>query len=152
MLETLILEVIGGLIAAGIIAAGGYFAGRFFQQQRYRKAQAAAIASFSDNLERVIVQGSANVAQARVIVSIRDASRGELTSLNRLLNSDIDILSGLLQEADGYQRENRPIPENLRAQIRERILVLQGTWPAKKTQIDVAIRRVMAELGLTPIV
>jgi hypothetical protein len=35
-------------------------------------------------------------------------------------------------------------------QIAETISVLKGTWPAKKTQIDVAIRRLLAELGLTP--
>jgi hypothetical protein len=151
MLETIVLEVVGGLIAAAIVGDAGYFMGRLFERERYTAKQQAAISSFSATLEKAIVQDSpSEVAQARVIVGIRDSSRAELSNLSRLLNSEIDHLSELVQRAEGYNLQGRQVPKEIVAQIAETILVLKGTWPAKKTQVDVAIRKLLAELGLTP--
>jgi hypothetical protein len=151
MLETIILEVVGGLIATAIAGAAGYFMGRLFERERYTAKQEAAISSFSATLEKAIVQNSpSEVAQARVIVGIRDSSSAELSNLSRLLNSEIDRLSDLVQRAEGYNLEGRRVPREIIAQIAETILVLKGTWPGKKPQIDVAIRKLLAELGLTP--
>jgi hypothetical protein len=152
MLETIALEVVGGLIVAITTGVAGYFMALFFERKRYIAKQETAISSFSAILEKAIVQGSPSaVAQARVIVGIRDSSRAELQNLGRLLNSEIDHLSNLLARVEGYNREARQIPQEVVEQISETIQVLRGLWPAKKTQIDVAIRRLLAELGLTPI-
>ena len=106
----------------------------------------------SDGFGGVSSSGRRPIAQARIIVSIRDGSRGELSDLHRLLNSDIDRLSDLIKRADEFIAVGESVPPDIERQILETIEVLRGTWPARKTQIDVAIRKLLAELGLVPII
>lgn len=149
MVDSVIVEVIGGLLTAIIIAVFGYFTGRYFERNRLLRKYQAAISTFSDNLGAAIRNSSSDVvADARIIVSIRDSSRNELSNVSRLLNSDIDRLSELITDAQRFSRSREPVPEDTRQQIEQTIKVLRGTWPAKKSQIDVAIRKLLAELGL----
>jgi hypothetical protein len=149
MIEHLAIEVLAGLIAAGVAAIAGFVTGRLFQAQKYKAKHKIAISTFSRNLGEAIAGPNSDVLpKARTIVAIRDSSRNELTNVAHLLNSEIDKLKTLLDEADNFSRIGERIPAHIISQLGETINVLRGTWPYKRDQIDVAVRKLLAELGL----
>ena len=99
-------------------------------------------------LSRVGASGKPGGSNTRIIVSIRDSTRQQLTNVSELLNSDIDKLKDLIQQADRFVTSGEPVPQRISAQIAETIRVLKGTWPSKRSQIDVALRKLLVELGL----
>jgi hypothetical protein len=152
MIEHLAIEVLGGVIAAGVVGCIGFVVGRWFQRQKYKSKYTNAISTFSRNLGEAISGPNSDVVpKARTIVAIRDSSRNELTNVARLLNSEIDRLKTLLEEADKFAQVGEQIPSHILRQIAETINVLRGTWPYKKDQIDVAVRKLLAELGLVEV-
>ncbi len=150
MFETITLEVVGGLITAVILTFLGFFYGRYFEKEKYKKRYDPALSNFSTNLGEAIMNAQRNtsIEEARIIVSIRDSTRQQLTNVSELLNSDIDKLKDLIQQADRFVTSGEPVPQRISAQIAETIRVLKGTWPSKRSQIDVALRKLLVELGL----
>ncbi|MBL0351515.1 MAG: hypothetical protein IPP03_02010 [Dechloromonas sp.] len=134
-----ILEgVIAGFIVAALTGAVGYFFGRKTYEQRV----AAAPALYTEHIGKLISDSSTDNARnirnaAQAIVSTRNDLKKSLTSLAQLLNSDIDVLAELI--------ESNATP----AQLADRIKVLEMKWPAKRTQVEVELRKILAELGLS---
>lgn len=68
--------------------------------------------------------------------------------ISELLNSDIDRLSSEIGEPiekevdQGQQRRANP------GAIYETIQVLEKKWPSKKDQVEINLRKVLAELGI----
>jgi hypothetical protein len=149
MWQSLGLEVVGALIAAGLIAFTGFVFGRVFERRKFLARYETAVSSFSRSLEEAIKKEAIDpIVKAKVIVSIRNSTRVQLSDLSKLLNSDIDTLERLLLEIDTARDSAREVSPPTSKRLDETLNVLQGTWPAKKPQIDVAVRRVLAELGL----
>lgn len=82
-----------------------------------------------DGRERALLNG-------RGIVSTRDDLRGSMLNISEQLNSDIDVLGQQVRDSAG------------RAAAYETIEVLSKKWPAKKAQVEIQLRKVLAELGL----
>ena len=146
----LAVQVLGALISAAVIAAVAFVLGQRTIERRYTTEYEAALTSFSLELEKAITN-DANIEElvkATAIVSIRNSVRNELMNVNRILNSDIDTLSELLAKAEEFKNQGKNIPRPLARQIEERMDVLRLTWPSKKPQIDVALRKLLAEIGI----
>ncbi|MEO4026549.1 hypothetical protein ABH313_00630 [Chromobacterium vaccinii] len=129
--------IIASLIAALIIA----YASFYFGKQTYEKRVESAVDIYADHLDKLIREantesGSEIRVAAQAIVSTRNDLRSSLVSLNSLLNSDIDVLAEMLAaDASAGQFSNR-------------LKVLEKKWPAKRDQVKVELRKLLAELGL----
>ena len=138
--------VLASLVAAAIAGCGGYVWGRRNAEKKFTQKQKAAVQRFGEELKKLIdasePESEEVVVMARSIVSVRNNLRGRLESLASTLNSDIDLLAELL--GDGKS----PV-ENASA-VRERLAVLKKAWPSKVTEMDVAVRKLLTELGLYP--
>lgn len=143
-------EIIGGLIIVVLVGLAGFLYGKSTEAERFIKLNAAAISSFSNSLGDAISNNtsSSSIVKAKRIVSIRDSTREQLDELSKLLNSDIDKLSSLLSRVNELRSRSENVPDDLIVQVNETLEVLTGTWPAKKSQIDGAIRKLLTELGL----
>lgn len=160
--------VAGSLIASAIVGTITYSRGRKSgkkegvseERKRFRANYEANISAFSDALGRLILEAAAArddrslYASARAIVSTRDSMREQLSNIHRLLNSNIDTLSGSLgknfikgRKEKGAADDGSPNPEEIRLVVE----TLAKTWPEKKVQIDAAYRSFLAEWGLTEI-
>ena len=116
----------------------------------YRKQLEDAQTRYTNILGGLIDEASKEAARkegpsrllpaAQALVSSRNSFRSSLESINQRLNSEFDQL----------ERELSAKPPDL-AKIADLVEILQRKWPAKKAEIDVAIRKLIAELGLSPI-
>lgn len=138
--------VLAGLIVTGIGGAVGRYWGVKSERKRFFQKREAAVKQFAAELKKLIAaaqpQGEGALIDARAIVSTRNSLRAVLTSLAASLNSDIDRMEELL--GDGK------VPASREGQVRETLSVLKQTWPAKETELDVAVRKLITELGLDP--
>lgn len=139
-------SIIAGLIVAGITGGTGYVWGKRNAEKEFTQKQKVAVQRFGEELKKLIDKAEPNaddaIIMARSIVSVRDSLRKTLTGLAGTLNSDIDFLSEVL--GDGTQDV-----ENIDA-VRERLSILKETWPAKVSEMDVSVRKLLTELGLYP--
>ncbi|MFM6405680.1 MAG: hypothetical protein ACKPGT_13880, partial [Microcystis sp.] len=78
--------------------------------------------------------------------------RESLTTISRSLNSEIDRLAN---EIDETQSDNQVIELERRIdstssseEIYNTIEVIHRIWPSKKSQVEVQVRQILAELGL----
>jgi hypothetical protein len=139
---------------------------------RSRKKIAAAPHVYVSVLDKLIQTAMAEgkemaVLNARAIVATRNSLRDSMVIIGRSLNSGIDRLANDIGESKGLWEQ--PIEPNLdhprvngaqsnpphlesesemQAAAWETIQVLHRVWPSKKLQIEVEIRKVLAELGL----
>ncbi len=141
MVLEFILSIIASLVAGGL-------AGYFIAVDKYKKKYSAAVESFANDLEKAIISTQRLEVKARTIVSIRDAARDQISNLHKTLNSEIDRLAEQIQVRENLSGEDPAEIEAIDANIKETMDVLVARWPAKKTEIEVAIRRTLAELGL----
>jgi K(+)-stimulated pyrophosphate-energized sodium pump len=136
--------VISHLIFMGISAVGVSIYSRLRARKEWEQKHEEAITRFHAELTKLIVQidpaAQDAVIHADAIVRVRNSLREQLSNLSKPLNSNID----LLQELIG----NGQAPVDRHAAIRERLAVLKKSWPAKRAEIEVAVRKLLAELGL----
>lgn len=122
-----------------------------------RKRIAAAPKMYVEHLDNLIKNGvtegvSSAVLNARAIVAARNSMRGSLTTISSQLNSEIDRLEAELSEvivspktpSMSRPNTNDGSPEK----IFETMQVLNKIWSARRTQIEVEMRKLLAEMGL----
>ena len=164
---TIVAAVIGA--AATILAAIiGLRAGKSAGREELRKEIDDAPRKYVDHLDRLIAramkEGTEKVmVNARAIVSLRNDLRDSLMKIHDRLNSDIDTLAEQIGGPGGGQQDigreqKAPPPRERRDRERqastateavfETIQVLSRKWPGKKDQVEVELRKVLAELGL----
>lgn len=137
----------GAMIAAALIGKNwGERRGRDKEREFWEKTLKSAPDLYTTRIGILISEASASnsndiMAKARSIVSTRNDLRGSLVSLAALLNSDIDRLS--IEIAEAEQAANRDT-----GRIRETVAVLKSKWPGKREQVEVELRKILAELGL----
>jgi len=110
----------------------------------YRRIVEDAPGKFTRRLRELIGRASESrdaelVARSRALVAARNGYRSVLDSVGSRLDSEIDALEAEL-------RKPRPDPAVIRTLTR----VLQAKWPAKEDEIELAVRKLMTELGLVP--
>lgn len=140
----ILISIFAGLVVSLVpreekIYAKGFAAAEGIYQMRLENAVEAYAARLGELI--VPTTGSFEVppkVRARAIVSLRNDLRASLTSLPKLLNSEIDSLAILLAADKGDTEK-----------IEETLDVLRLKWPAKSTQIKMETRKLVAELGFS---
>jgi hypothetical protein len=135
--------VLASLVVAAVTGTFGYITGKRSKENEYKQKHAAAIKQFAGELRKMINSADPAaddaITTARSIVSVRNSLRETLTTLGKSLNSNIDTLDEMV--GDHTRRDI-----NARA-VRERLTILKNSWPAKEAEIEVAVRKMLAEMG-----
>ena len=145
-------------LAVGIVT---YYLTRDSERAKAKKVMEAAPSKYAAELDALIQNGVTQgrteaITNARAIVKVRNDLRSSLISISSQLNSEIDILAAQIRELEGNaqvpfiqpQRARRGLaPEDA---VYTTIQVLAKEWPAKKTQIEVEMRKLLTELGCDP--
>ncbi len=151
-METIFVNIIAPLIVA---ACTGGFAWLWARHRVQQKIEAAP-REFVNEMDRVITRAHQEgpdraIINGRAIVATRDTLAASLAKVSVQLNSEIDRLATQIGEAPIFERLVRSTvttqPADPRA-VWETIEVLVRMWPAKKKQIEVEIRGILAVLGL----
>jgi hypothetical protein len=113
----------------------------------YQQAYDVAAERFTNTLGGLIEQASVEanrregpsqlIPAAKALVSTRDGYRSDLENIGSRLDSDIDALGQELAKTSPDQRHVAILVETLRRK-----------WPGKKDEIDLAVRKLLTELGL----
>ena len=142
------------MIVAAATAVGGYLFGYASAQSRYEWHVEVAPFRYVALLKDLVDQGAQCSrakprspddirVYARSIVSVRDDLRRSVTALSGQLNSEMDRIATLLE-----QYEKAPTEQGAR-EITLTIRVLRETWPAKEAKIADALRKILADAGIT---
>lgn len=142
-------------VTSSLIA--GYIIGALHLRRTYRHRYKAAIQSFTKEMGKVIdsaysicteEQASARLvkSEGRSIVSVRNNFGNTLSALKEVLNSEIDRLEREIEELERNLDDNKR-----REDVKETISVLKKTWKTKSIQTEIALRRLLAEIGLREI-
>jgi hypothetical protein len=136
--------IISAIIGAGATISAAII-GRISGKRRGRKEKEREIddaaRKYVDYLDKLIQDGVREgrenaLLNGRAIVSTRNDLRGSMLTISEQLNSDIDVLSLNVRDTGG------------RAAAYETIQVLAKKWPAKKAQVEIQLRKLLAELGI----
>ncbi len=165
-MRNFLIKVAAGLTVVAISAVGGCVVGASRERSRLLEVRPPALIKIAGQLEQIIVDADRvpqnAITDARTIVTIRNESRGSLSALGSLLNSDIDVLATQLQDSDRldarYRAEELPNRREelanqkklLEAEILQILQVLAKKWPAKQDQMNTEIRKIISELGYQP--
>jgi hypothetical protein len=143
--------VTAGLIVAAITAIATWFVARMWQQRKIDAAPYLYVKELDVLIKRAVREGeNLAIINARAIVGVRNSRRSSLISISTLLNSEIDRLSSDIGDAITALQTvtEKPRAEIDPSEVYQTIQVLERTWPGKRTQIVVEIRKVLAELNL----
>lgn len=154
------LDITNSILAPLIVALiTGLFTWILAQRKNQKKIDAAP-RKYVEQLDILIKNGVAGgvenaVLNARAIVSARNSLRNSLVAISSQLNSEIDRLA--IEIGEDVSRPQGPSSRDrdrryldINAQVAyNTILVLSKVWPAKKEQIEVEIRKLLAEMGLS---
>lgn len=117
----------------------------------------AAPKKYVEALDKLISDGLKEgeeraVVNARAIVATRNTLRASLVSISGHLNSEIDRLARQIGESvpdvPGPSRPTSDVQPSAAAAF-ETIQVLAKMWPAKRIQVEVEVRKLLAEMGIT---
>lgn len=145
------MDVLADLVVAVIAAAAAYI----FRGKTYKRRVEAAPKIYLDHLGKLIAAGinegpGRAPVNAKAIVATRNDLRSSLTTVAKLLNSEIDELQAMIGEdfkiLDEITRKGQGQADDKR--LFQVIEVLHKKWPAKRDQIEVEIRKLISELGL----
>ena len=108
----------------------------------YVQRNEAAITQYINHLGRLIEDATIKdegeiLVASQVIVSTRDEFKSSLLALNKLLNSEIDLLATMLLGSDA---ETKQIADCLKA--------LNMKWSTKSSLMEFELRKLFAQLGL----
>jgi hypothetical protein len=149
-LRIILEHIVSPLIVA---AFTGGFAWMWAKEHQRKKIDAAP-REFVNELDKLISRAyfegpDKAMVNARAIVAARNSLAAPLARIQIQLNSEIDRLAEEVGEI--FEKLHRSVerrePADARA-VYETIEVLVRMWPAKKKQIEVEIRSVLAVLGL----
>jgi len=154
----LMITIVGGLVVAGVSWTVATIRTRYSERNKVAEMLDAAPRNYVSELDKLISQAIAEgpdkaVLNARAIVKVRNDLRNNLVTISAKLNSEIDRLAEQLGELGP-----RPLGPSVPGEkpfissgaAWETIQVLQKVWPAKKREIEDAIRQILTEVGLDP--
>lgn len=137
---TIVVALIGAVATIGA-ALIGRRSGTKKEKERARHAVADAPRRYAEHLENLISAGVRGgetdaVTHARAIVSVRNDVRNSMIKIAERLNSEIDLLQE--QTKDGASP----------AVLVQTMRVLSMKWPAKRDEIEIEFRKLLAELDI----
>ena len=143
--------VIGAVATLGAAIIGrqsGQKAGRKAKEKEIDDAPRKYVDHLDALIQTAVREGQQNaIVNARAIVSTRNDLRESMMKISDRLNSDITRLAEEVGEPTGEGRVSRSERASTGA-IYETIQVLGRKWPAKKDQVEIELRKVLAELGI----
>ena len=152
------MDILNNIVAPSIVATAtggfGYAFAKFQSATQQQKKLNDAPRKYVDHLDRLICQaidagGNDAVVRARAIVSARDSMRGSFSSISKCLNTEIDKLAEQVGVSDRQESLQRfPQGQSEREMIFDTMRVLQKVWPSRKGQIEIEVRKLIAELGI----
>ncbi|NNV57204.1 hypothetical protein [Limnovirga soli] len=146
-----------GIFAPLLVGLITFFVTTIWNRKKAKKKIDDAPRKYVEELDKLITRGVNEgqenaVLNARAIVAARDSLRSSLSSISSQLNSQIDVLAsdiGIEYIQNLNKVSSAPFDsksENQKAY--ETILVLSRVWPSRKVQIEIEVRRILAEMGL----
>ena len=149
MFESLALEITAGLFTAVVLALVSYALGYVFGKGRYETDYQSMMQTAANSIKSTLSNPNVElISKARVIVAKRNNCKNELINVSKILNSEIDVLSGLLDEVDKLTRAGRPLPKIVTDQIESAVAILTETWADKENMVELSFRKIALELGL----
>jgi hypothetical protein len=145
-----LVEVAAGITVAVLTGAVAYYQGTKKAQKRVSKAQFVFVNRLDELIRKALQEGPKEaVLNARAIVTVRNSLADSLVSISSQLNSEIDRLAKEIGSVDTYaiKRTEYFVEPNADATYAT-IQVLAKIWPAKRSQIVIGVRKLLAELGL----
>jgi len=148
-------NVVAPLIVGAILGTAPAI-GWYWEHVRAQKRIDAAPRRYVEELDKLITraakEGPENaVLNARAIVAARNSLRNSLVGISSQLDSEIDHLAAdigeVIKQPQGPSMPQPGAPSDAK-QAYDTIQVLVRIWPSKKQQIEVEIRKLLAELGL----
>lgn len=149
-MEFLFVYIIAPLIVSAITGAFAWYWGKRQSRKRIEAAPRQFVNELDKLIQRAHEEGlNSAIVNARAIVATRNALRSSLTSISIQLNSEIDKLASDVGKAtETLDTLSQVSKSGEPKEVYETIMVLVRIWPAKKQQIEVEIRKLLAELGL----
>jgi hypothetical protein len=160
MPEPLLVKYVIGVGVGLTVAALSALVGYFFRGERDRKQVGEApflyVKRLDELIRRALHEGAENaVINARAIVAARNSLARSLVSISSSLDSQIDRLAEEIGEAIltvGHLSEESPkvplLGSTANQKAYDTIKVLARIWPAKRSQIIVEVRKILAELNI----
>jgi len=144
-------SVCAGVVASTIFATGMNI-GAGWKDDEYKQQYSSAPAVYTSHIGDQIIKPVPDatdiddlLVRSKSIISIRDDLRSTLTGMGKLLNSDIDTLTKRVKELE----EICSLGDGCNGkEVEQTLKILQEKWPSKVSQVDVEIRKLLAELGL----
>ncbi|MFT3911456.1 MAG: hypothetical protein QM737_18680 [Ferruginibacter sp.] len=155
--KTTLMDIYNNVLAPLFVALViGIFSWLWAKRKQQEKIDAAP-RKYVEALEKLIITGVSEgeekaILNARAIVSTRDSLRNSLGAISSSLNSEIDRLAEEIGQT--YYTPKGPMirqenPDMNSKQAYNTIIVLSKIWPARKDEIEVEIRKLLAILGLS---
>jgi hypothetical protein len=159
-LREFLIAVVAGVTVAAVTGLAGFLYGQVHQQKQIEEAPRVYVEELSRLIDKAVTEGeNSAIVNARAIVAARNSLARSLTSISNELDTEIDHLA-IQIGAETLQPSSRiPFgggsdtgsaatrPQDPKAAY-QTILVLSKVWPSKKRQIEVEIRKLLAELGI----
>lgn len=151
------MDILNNILAPLIVAAMTGIFGWLWAHKRIQKKVDDAPNIYVQELDylisRAVKEGlSAAVVNARAIVAARNSMRKSLISISGNLNSEIDRLAEEIGQTSemplGPSTQTGNTQGTNAEKAFETIQVLSRVWPAKKKEIIIEVRKLLAELGL----
>ncbi len=156
-----LMDIVNNIIAPLFVAVISWMAGLWYskmqERRKFRERIEAAPLVFVRELD-LLIQKALNqgvqdaIVNGRAIVAARNTLRSTLSAISKQLNSEIDRLAIELGLADSeFKKLDETFHSNTKPNAQkafQTIEVLAKIWPAKRKQIEVEVRKLLAELGL----
>lgn len=161
-------KVVVGLAATLVIALVSGGAAYFLRDRQYEKqlenAPGVYVEQLDSLIQRAVQEGPQDArVNARAIVAARNSLAGSLESVAASLDGEINHLATQIAQPTvsdrilkepligrGSDTGPRPPPPASDQEVYDTIRVLQRVWPSKRRQIEIQVRKLLAELGLSP--
>jgi hypothetical protein len=155
-LKGAIIGAVAALLAAGVSAYPAYEQYRLAEEQarqaeaekqraqrqveHYRQTFQNAAVQYTRGLGSLIIKAEEGdvVTNAKALVASRNDLRSSLESIGSRLDTEIDALEAELKKPN-------PNP----AKVKQLLEIIKQKWPLKEQQIEVEVRKMLAEMGLT---
>lgn len=156
-MKRFLIEVVAGLTVCVISAVGGIIWGNISQARKDQERLDAAPRVYVEKLDRLIQEAVQEgedkaILNARAIVVARNSLANSLMAISGRLDSEIDRLAVEIGEptlnTGGLSRPEFGKKDPDKKAAYQTILVLQKIWPSKKAEVEAAIRKLLAEMGL----
>jgi len=153
-LSNVVQQVIAGVAVAIIVGVATYLLTIYHERKRIAEAPTLYVQEIDKLINNAVAEGEGNaVINAKAIVAARNSLAHSLSAIGSQLDGQIDLLALEVEMETLVPLPRLTEPPNAKSSMDKhavymQVLVLQKIWPAKRKQIEVELRKLLAELGL----